>query len=227
MWPPVRRPNLEPLSPKEMLQEKSLSETEEGFPTAPAPGHADTSAGSPVLGVAGGSTTPLSSPQLPDPEQVRSVRPRVLPRCAFTPAASPARQRAAPPATTPAGIARKAHFSSLFFAFIFYCYHFIFLIRSRPPSVRRSVKGEPEHRKPRPAGPGEEFTGAFPPLNKTRLLCLCPCDVPGIPRNAQSAALDADPLSPRLILAPEFGRFRTSLPQQIFFFSLGKRKKIS
>ncbi|NXY03484.1 TBX4 factor, partial [Pteruthius melanotis] len=52
-----------------MLQEKSLSETEEGFPTAPAPGHADTSAGSPVLGVAGGSTTPLSSPQLPDPEQ--------------------------------------------------------------------------------------------------------------------------------------------------------------
>lgn len=62
-----------------MLQEKSLSETEEGFPTAPAPGHADTSAGSPVLGVAGGSTTPLSSPQLPDPEQVRSVWPRVLP----------------------------------------------------------------------------------------------------------------------------------------------------
>ncbi|NXD23353.1 TBX4 factor, partial [Spelaeornis formosus] len=52
-----------------MLQEKSLSETEEGFPTAPAPGHADTSAGSPVLGVAGGSSTPLSSPQLPDPEQ--------------------------------------------------------------------------------------------------------------------------------------------------------------
>ncbi|NWU79306.1 TBX4 factor, partial [Onychorhynchus coronatus] len=52
-----------------MLQEKSLSETEEGFPTAPAPGHADSSAGSPVLGVAGGSTTPLSSPQLPDPEQ--------------------------------------------------------------------------------------------------------------------------------------------------------------
>ncbi|NWW11240.1 TBX4 factor, partial [Oreocharis arfaki] len=52
-----------------MLQEKSLSETEEGFPTAPAPGHADASAGSPVLGVAGGSTTPLSSPQLPDPEQ--------------------------------------------------------------------------------------------------------------------------------------------------------------
>ncbi|NWY44419.1 TBX4 factor, partial [Sylvia atricapilla] len=52
-----------------MLQEKSLSETEEGFPTAPAAGHADTSAGSPVLGVAGGSSTPLSSPQLPDPEQ--------------------------------------------------------------------------------------------------------------------------------------------------------------
>ncbi|NXX47868.1 TBX4 factor, partial [Tricholaema leucomelas] len=52
-----------------MLQEKSLSETEEGFPTAPAPGHADSSAGSPVLGVAGGSNTPLSSPQLPDPEQ--------------------------------------------------------------------------------------------------------------------------------------------------------------
>ncbi|NWH24782.1 TBX4 factor, partial [Grus americana] len=52
-----------------MLQEKSLSETEEGFPTAPAPGHADSSAGSPVLGVAGGSSTPLSSPQLPDPEQ--------------------------------------------------------------------------------------------------------------------------------------------------------------
>ncbi|XP_030818584.1 T-box transcription factor TBX4 [Camarhynchus parvulus] len=52
-----------------MLQEKSLSETEEGFPTAPAPGHADTSAGSPVLVVAGGSSTPLSSPQLPDPEQ--------------------------------------------------------------------------------------------------------------------------------------------------------------
>uniref|UniRef100_A0A8B9ILH6 T-box transcription factor 4 n=1 Tax=Anser cygnoides TaxID=8845 RepID=A0A8B9ILH6_ANSCY len=53
-----------------MLQEKSLSETEEGFPTAPAPGHADSSAGSPVLGVAGGSSTPLSSPQVPDPEQV-------------------------------------------------------------------------------------------------------------------------------------------------------------
>ncbi|NXG56989.1 TBX4 factor, partial [Hemiprocne comata] len=52
-----------------MLQEKSLSETEEGFPTAPAPGHADSSAGSPVLGVAGGSSSPLSSPQLPDPEQ--------------------------------------------------------------------------------------------------------------------------------------------------------------
>ncbi|NXI24661.1 TBX4 factor, partial [Sterrhoptilus dennistouni] len=53
-----------------MLQEKSLSETEEGFPTAPTAGHADTSAGSPVLGVAGGSSsTPLSSPQLPDPEQ--------------------------------------------------------------------------------------------------------------------------------------------------------------
>uniref|UniRef100_A0A8C9F4Z7 T-box transcription factor 4 n=1 Tax=Pavo cristatus TaxID=9049 RepID=A0A8C9F4Z7_PAVCR len=52
-----------------MLQEKSLSETEEGFPTAPAAGHADSSAGSPVLGVAGGSSTPLSSPQLPDPEQ--------------------------------------------------------------------------------------------------------------------------------------------------------------
>lgn len=60
--------------PKEMLQEKSLSETEEGFPTAPAPGHADSSAGSPVLGVAGGSSTPLSSPQLPDPEQVRTDR---------------------------------------------------------------------------------------------------------------------------------------------------------
>ncbi|OXB79054.1 UNVERIFIED_CONTAM: hypothetical protein H355_005930 [Colinus virginianus] len=58
----------------EMLQEKSLSETEEGFPTAPAPGHADSSAGSPVLGVAGGSSTPLSSPQLPDPEQVRTDR---------------------------------------------------------------------------------------------------------------------------------------------------------
>lgn len=65
--------------PKEMLQEKSLPETEEGFPTAPAPGHADSSAGSPVLGVAGGSSTPLSSPQLPDPEQVRTARPRLLP----------------------------------------------------------------------------------------------------------------------------------------------------
>lgn len=79
--------------PKEMLQEKSLSETEEGFPTAPAPGHADTSAGSPVLGVAGGSSTPLSSPQLPDPEQVRSVRPRSCPAAPSPP--PPARPAAA------------------------------------------------------------------------------------------------------------------------------------
>ncbi|KAM8797368.1 T-box transcription factor TBX4 [Eudromia elegans] len=47
-----------------MLQEKSLADTEEGFAAAAAPGHADSAAGSPVLGVAG-----VSSPQGPDPEQ--------------------------------------------------------------------------------------------------------------------------------------------------------------
>ncbi|XP_053864780.1 T-box transcription factor TBX4 isoform X1 [Malaclemys terrapin pileata] len=53
----------------EMLQEKGLSETEEGFPAAQAPGHAESTAGSPVLGVAGIGSTPLSSPQGQDPEQ--------------------------------------------------------------------------------------------------------------------------------------------------------------
>lgn len=89
-----------------MLQEKSLSETEEGFPTAPAAGHADSSAGSPVLGVAGGSNTPLSSPQLPDPEQVRTARPRVLP------------DGLAPRSTRHPDwgkIARKSHFSFILF----------------------------------------------------------------------------------------------------------------
>lgn len=53
-----------------MLQEKSLSEAEDGFVAPQAPGHAETAAGSPVLGVAGVSNTPLNSPQGPDPEQV-------------------------------------------------------------------------------------------------------------------------------------------------------------
>uniref|UniRef100_A0A670JKQ7 T-box transcription factor 4 n=2 Tax=Podarcis muralis TaxID=64176 RepID=A0A670JKQ7_PODMU len=52
-----------------MLQEKSLSEPEDGFAAPQAPGHSETTTGSPVLGVAGVSSTPLNSPQGPDPEQ--------------------------------------------------------------------------------------------------------------------------------------------------------------
>lgn len=123
--------------PKEMLQEKSLSETEEGFPTAPAPGHADSSAGSPVLGVAGGSSTPLSSPQLPDPEQVRTVRHRVLPdgfapRFPRQPGRSrPSRDRASPSPTTPGGELRGNRIF-LYFLFFLLLIHFNFFSPCRP-----------------------------------------------------------------------------------------------
>lgn len=53
-----------------MLQDKSLPEGEDGFPATQASSHAETVTGSPVLGVAGVSSTPLNSPQGPDPEQV-------------------------------------------------------------------------------------------------------------------------------------------------------------
>lgn len=192
-WPPVPRANVAPLSPKEMLQEKSLSETEEGFPTAPAPGHADTSAGSPVLGVAGGSTTPLSSPQLPDPEQVRTVRPRVLP----CPPAAPSPPPPARPVT--AHLPRRQHGEGLrgklIFLHFFFLLFFIVIIlfyfpcpqqaTPCPLSVRSSVKGESEHREPRLAGPdgwrsrrcssrgcgsAGDSLGFFPSLNEMRLL---------------------------------------------------------
>ncbi|XP_033028068.1 T-box transcription factor TBX4 isoform X2 [Lacerta agilis] len=52
-----------------MLQEKSLSEPEDGFAAPQVPGHSETTTSSPVLGVAGVSSTPLNSPQGPDPEQ--------------------------------------------------------------------------------------------------------------------------------------------------------------
>ncbi|XP_053310557.1 T-box transcription factor TBX4 [Spea bombifrons] len=51
-----------------MLQEKSLSENDDGFTTAQSTGHVESTAGSPALGVAGLSTA-LSSPQSQDPEQ--------------------------------------------------------------------------------------------------------------------------------------------------------------
>ncbi|KAM4794806.1 T-box transcription factor TBX4 isoform 1-T1 [Rhinophrynus dorsalis] len=51
-----------------MLQEKSLSESEDGFTTTQTAGHAEATAGSPTMGVAGLSTS-LSSPQSQDPEQ--------------------------------------------------------------------------------------------------------------------------------------------------------------
>ncbi|KAJ7308858.1 hypothetical protein JRQ81_008131 [Phrynocephalus forsythii] len=54
---------------QEMLQDKSLSEPEDGFSAPQAPVHTETTTGSPVLGVAGVSSTPLNSPQVPDPEQ--------------------------------------------------------------------------------------------------------------------------------------------------------------
>ncbi|XP_040192858.1 T-box transcription factor TBX4 isoform X3 [Rana temporaria] len=53
---------------KEMLQEKSLSEGEDGFTTGQTSGHVEAAAGSPALGVAGLSNT-LNSPQSQDPEQ--------------------------------------------------------------------------------------------------------------------------------------------------------------
>lgn len=52
-----------------MLQEKSLSEGEDGFTTGQTAGHVEAAAGSPALGVAGLSNS-LSSPQSQDPEQV-------------------------------------------------------------------------------------------------------------------------------------------------------------
>ncbi|KAK9412537.1 T-box transcription factor TBX4-like [Crotalus adamanteus] len=52
-----------------MLQEKSLSDVEDGFVVPQGPAHAETTGGSPVLGVAGVSSTPLNSPQVPDAEQ--------------------------------------------------------------------------------------------------------------------------------------------------------------
>ncbi|XP_068121482.1 T-box transcription factor TBX4 [Hyperolius riggenbachi] len=51
-----------------MLQEKSLSEGEDGFTTSQATGHVEVAAGSPALGVAGLSNS-LSSPPSQDPEQ--------------------------------------------------------------------------------------------------------------------------------------------------------------
>ncbi|XP_077338256.1 T-box transcription factor TBX4 isoform X2 [Lithobates pipiens] len=51
-----------------MLQEKSLSEGEDGFTTGQTSGHVEAAAGSPALGVAGLSNT-LNSPQSQDPEQ--------------------------------------------------------------------------------------------------------------------------------------------------------------
>ncbi|XP_038615554.1 T-box transcription factor TBX4 isoform X1 [Tachyglossus aculeatus] len=51
-----------------MLQEKGLSESEEGF-RAPAPAHGEPAAGSPALGGTGLSVPPLSSPQGQDAEQ--------------------------------------------------------------------------------------------------------------------------------------------------------------
>lgn len=56
--------------PQEMLQDKGLSESEEGF-RAPAPAHGEqASVPEPALGGQGLSGTPLSSPQGQDAEQV-------------------------------------------------------------------------------------------------------------------------------------------------------------
>uniref|UniRef100_A0A8C6VMI5 T-box transcription factor 4 n=1 Tax=Naja naja TaxID=35670 RepID=A0A8C6VMI5_NAJNA len=52
-----------------MLQEKSLSDVEDGFVVPQGPAHGETTGASPVLGVAGVSNTPLNSPQVPDAEQ--------------------------------------------------------------------------------------------------------------------------------------------------------------
>ncbi|XP_005986877.1 T-box transcription factor TBX4 [Latimeria chalumnae] len=52
-----------------MLQEKSLSEGEEGFSAAQATGHSESTVGSPIIGVAGGSGSSLGSPQGQDPDQ--------------------------------------------------------------------------------------------------------------------------------------------------------------